>query len=171
MQLSHVNMLTYIVMFTCNMNNMLHVNITLLCFHINSSHVNMYQAYWFDLFCMHWAEIFHHNIVHIPYTPFMTILGNMPWWADALNKHEKSQKMVMSCTVYTSFVLLAPDMQRHIYIYCTLLYGAKNVATSSSMYYYNVYYVHVRCMHVNVRFGLNALTCSKYENILWWHTI
>ena len=138
-----------------------------------------YHAYWFDLSCMlsDWAEIFHHNIihVHIPYTPFITILGNMPWWADALNKHEKSQKMVMSCTVYTSFVLLAPDMQRHIYIllqYIIVYVWCKNVATSSSMYYYNyVYYVHVRCMHVNVCFGLNALTCSKYENILWWHTI
>ena len=84
-----------------------------------------------------------------------------------------SMKMVMSCTVYTSFVLLAPDMQRHIYILYIIVYvWCKNVATSSSMYYYNyVYYVHVRCMHVNVYFGLNALTCSKYENILWWHTI
>ena len=86
-----------------------------------------------------------------------------------------SMKMVMSCTVYTSFVLLAPDMQRHIYIllqYIIVYVWCKNVATSSSMYYYNyVYYVHVRCMHVNVCFGLNALTCSKCENILWWHTI
>ena len=72
-----------------------------------------YHAYWFDLSCMHLAEIFHHNIVHIPYTPFMTILGNMPWWADVLNKHENGYVMYsvyILCTIGTRYA------KTHIYI-------------------------------------------------------
>ena len=159
----------YIIMLTCNMKNMLHVNISMLCFHINSLHVNINTTHVDLIYLACTGQKYSTVILYIYPIHHLSLskaicLDELMYWISVKNPRKWLCHLQCIHPLY-----YWPQICKGMYIYCISLYGTKMLPQVHVTMYYYVHVWRICMLYVLDSMHWHAQNMKFY--ILWWHTI